>query len=389
MLKVQEFIRSNSDWECLLSSEPFNLSISYDEVFGRKLVMLKYDQLSSDFYNAIVKECRGLILDAETFEVVSYPFNKFFNYGEPFMDDVDWRTAYVTEKIDGSIIKIVNLDGNFLISTNGVIDAFKCSLPGNVGCPFNTFGELVMEGFKHYGIGIEDFPRLFAPGFTYIFELTSPWNQVVVHFDETKVSFLGMRDNVTLKEKFFGDCELAQVFDTPHIFPITNIDECVAASKVLPEDAEGYVVVDAQFNRVKVKSPRYVQLHYMAGNQNWSGRRVLEILLANEVSEYGVYFPLFKASYDVLKAKYDAYVETLEDLKDAIDNLLEVENGSMPKKDFAKWVFTHTNVKPHSGFAFASFDCVYGGAVKEFPVKSVADYIAKMGISRLAEAIGV
>ena len=44
MLKVQEFIRSNSDWECLLSSEPFNLSISYDAMFGRKLVLFKYDQ---------------------------------------------------------------------------------------------------------------------------------------------------------------------------------------------------------------------------------------------------------------------------------------------------------------------------------------------------------
>ena len=103
MLKVQEFIRSNSDWECLLSSEPFNLSISYDEVFGRKLVMLKYDQLSSDFYNAIVKECRGLILDAETFEVVSYPFNKFFNYGEPYAADIDWSSAYVTQKLDGCV----------------------------------------------------------------------------------------------------------------------------------------------------------------------------------------------------------------------------------------------------------------------------------------------
>lgn len=103
MLKVQEFIRSNADWERLLSSAPFNLSITHDEAFGRKLVMLKYDQLSSDFYNAIVKECRGLILDAETFEVVSYPFNKFFNYGEQYADEVDWRTAYVTEKIDGCV----------------------------------------------------------------------------------------------------------------------------------------------------------------------------------------------------------------------------------------------------------------------------------------------
>ena len=389
MLKVQKFIRANSDWECLLSSAPFFLSISRDTMFGRNLVMFKYDQLNSDFHNDIVKACRGLILDADTFEVVSYPFNKFFNYGEQYADDVDWRTSYVTEKIDGSIIKVVNLDGNFLISTNGVIDAFKCSLTSTLGCPYTNFGQLAMEGFKHYGLTIEDFPRLFAPGYTYIFELTSPWNQVVVRFEETKVSFLGMRDNSTLKETFFGDCDLAQTFDVPRIFPITNIDQCVAASKVLPEDAEGYVVVDANFNRVKVKSPRYVQLHYMSGNQNWSGRRVLEIFLANEVSEYIAYFPLFKAAFDVVKAKYEAYLHELEDVKEAIDNLLEVENGSMPKKDFAKWVFAINTVRPHSGFAFAYFDCVYGGAVKEHPIRSAKDYVDNMGIGRLVDALGL
>ena len=72
-------------------------------MFGRNLVMFKYDQLNSDFHNDIVKECRGLILDADTFEVVSYPFNKFFNYGEQYADDVDWHTAYVTEKLDGCV----------------------------------------------------------------------------------------------------------------------------------------------------------------------------------------------------------------------------------------------------------------------------------------------
>lgn len=389
MLKVQEFIRANSDWECLLSSEPFNIQISYDEFAGRRLMLLRYDQLSSDFSNDIVKECRGLILDAETYEVVCHPFNKFFNYGEPWMDDIDWRTAYVTEKVDGSIIKVVNLDGQFLISTNGVIDAFKCSLPESVGCPFSSFGELFMEGMKFYGLRKEDFPRLFKPDVTYIFELTSPWNQVVVQWEETKVWFLGMRDNATDKESFYGDCDLAQVFDTPKVYPITNIDQCVAASKVLPEDAEGYVVVDSAFHRIKVKSPRYVQLHYMAGNQNWSGRRVLEILLANEVSEYIAYFPKFKVAFDQVKAKYDAYVRDLRDMKDAIDNLLEVYNGSMSKKDFAKWVFASGSRKPYSGFAFAYFDCVYGQSQRENPIRSADDYLAQMGIGRLVDALGL
>ena len=103
MLKVQEFIRANSDWECMLSSEPYCISISRDDIFGRQLVMFKYDQTRSDLSIPLVQECRGLILDAVSLEVVSYPFNKFFNYGEPLAVDVDWKSAYVTQKLDGCV----------------------------------------------------------------------------------------------------------------------------------------------------------------------------------------------------------------------------------------------------------------------------------------------
>lgn len=389
MLKVQKFMRTNEAWRDMLSQAPYSIIISDKTINGRNLVMLKYDQLNSDLGNDIVQECRGLILDAYTYDVVCVPFFKFFNYGEVHAANIDWSTAYVTEKLDGSIIKVVNMDGKFLISTNGTIDAFGCELPTNVGCPFKSFGELAMEGFKYYGITEADFPRLFAPGFTYMFELTSPWNQVVVQWPETKMNLIGVRNNNTLKEIFYGDSELAQVFNTPKIFPIRNVDECVEAAKVLPEDAEGYVVVDAQFNRIKIKSPRYIQLHYMAGNQTWSPTRVLEILRANEVSEYVSYFPQFKAAYDVVKAKYDAYVRDLKDVQNAIDNLLEVENGSMSKKNFAKWVFAINTIRPHSGFAFLYFDCVYGETNKTTLVKSVDDYLAQMRTSQLVEALGL
>lgn len=103
MLKVQEFIRGNTDWECLLSSEPYCISISHDSMYGRDLVMFKYDQTRSDLSIPLVQECRGLILDANTFEVVSFPFVKFFNYGEPLAVDIDWSSAQVTQKLDGCV----------------------------------------------------------------------------------------------------------------------------------------------------------------------------------------------------------------------------------------------------------------------------------------------
>ena len=389
MLKVQEFIKCNSDWECLLSSEPYFITISYDNVHGRDLVMFKYDQTSSDLSIPLVQECRGLILDAHTFEVVSFPFTKFFNYGEPLAVDVDWKSAYVTQKLDGSLAKVVNLDGEFLISTNGMIDAFKCNLPENYGRPFDTFGELFMEGLKFYGLTKEDFPRLFKPGITYMFELTSPWNQVVVNWAETKVWFLGQRDNSTFKETFFGDSELADVFDTPKVYPITNVDECVEAAKELPDNEEGYVVVDKDFNRIKIKSPRYVQLHYMAGNQIWSPTRVMEIIRDNEISEYVAYFPKFKVAFDAIKAKYDVYVRELKEVKEAIDNLMVVE-WNITKKDFAKWVFTINTIRPYSGFAFAYFDSVYAKTKKEgSEIRSAEEYVAKMRTSQLVDVLGL
>lgn len=103
MLKVQEFIKNNKDWRVLLANAPYFLVISDKEMYGRNLVCLKYNQIESDFSQEIVRECRGLILDADTAEIVCYPFYKFFNYGEANQAEIDWSSAYVTEKLDGCV----------------------------------------------------------------------------------------------------------------------------------------------------------------------------------------------------------------------------------------------------------------------------------------------
>lgn len=62
---------------------------------------------------------------------------KFGNVGEgPWVDKIDWSTVKTTEKIDGSLVKIVNVDGSLLVSSNGVILADKVSVPPQVGCPY-------------------------------------------------------------------------------------------------------------------------------------------------------------------------------------------------------------------------------------------------------------
>lgn len=353
MLKVQDFIRTHENWRELLTQAPYSLSISDDEVFGRHLVILKYNLMDNpDFSLDIVRECRGLILDADNADIVCFPFVKFFNYGEPFADEIDWKTSFTSDKLDGSLIKIVRLGkDDFLISTNGTIDAFKCSCSNNVLSPFKNFGDLAMEGMNYYGIKKSDFPNLFEEGYTYMFELTSPHNQVVVKFDETKMNFIGVRNNLTGKEIPFHTHALSNVFDTPKIYPLHNIDDCVKAAKELPDNNEGYVVCDGNFNRIKVKSPKYIQLHYMANNQSWSPLRVIDIIRANEISEYVNYFPQFEVALNNLKGKYDDWLDGIKKMKNDIDAM---NFGS--KKELAQWVFADINRKIYQGFAFKYFD---------------------------------
>lgn len=114
-----EFIQNHpDDWEEKLSSNPYNLKISRDG----PCVMFKYNQLSSDFSNPIVREARGIIFREDNWKCVRRAFDKFFNYGEPNAAEIDWNTAKVQTKYDGSLISAWFDDKKWHYSTNGTIE---------------------------------------------------------------------------------------------------------------------------------------------------------------------------------------------------------------------------------------------------------------------------
>ena len=66
-LEVIKFINNNSNWRELLTQKPYCLSISEDDNY----MLLKYNQVDSDFNQEICKECRGLIIDKFTIKPVA------------------------------------------------------------------------------------------------------------------------------------------------------------------------------------------------------------------------------------------------------------------------------------------------------------------------------
>ena len=146
------FCHMHDNWEELLTQEPYFLKIKEDGPY----VIFNYDQIRSDFNNPIVREARGIIFrKGEWNNPVCWAFNKFFNVQESFADEIDWSTAFVTEKVDGSLIKVW-WDGDWKVSTNGCIDAWKAEL-NNI--KISNFGVYFQYALKNYYTSFEDFVR--------------------------------------------------------------------------------------------------------------------------------------------------------------------------------------------------------------------------------------
>lgn len=382
-------LEHKDSYQDILSKPPYSIEVKTDSMYGLDLVSFKYSQFDSDFGQPFIKLCRGLILDANTFDTVSFPFVKFHNAAEQYADKIDWKDCCVEEKVDGSLCKIVKLhDGNLLVSTNGTIDAAKAPVAEQLGCKAKNFKELIEEGLRHYGLDFEKLASMLDFDKTYMFELTSPFNRVVVQWHETKLTFLGCRDNNTFQEESYVEHPLSKVFDTPRVFLLHSLEECIAAAKELGKDEEGYVVCDKDFNRVKVKSPLYVSLHTLAGNYVLSYERALDIVRSNEVDEVLSYFPEFKDSLMSVKDEFERYALALEGIVNDVKCWLclngyewkpeLVRNGGSARRIFAEYVSRSQFKAP--GLAFA---------VVDGKVSSAREWLENMPSSRFVTAMGL
>jgi len=280
-IELRDFVLSHDNWEELLTTEPYYLKISRD----RGYIMFKYNQLFSDFNIPLVREARGIIFREHDWKCVCDPFRKFGNWGESYCPEINWETASVQQKVDGSLIKFWCDDG-WHISTNGSIDAFKAEL-NNV--KYQNFGQLVIDAIRRVFPNYHDFFNMLNPYCTYMFELVSPYNRVVIPYERAKLYFLGVRNLDTGVEYMPEEYEISQYFQIPKRYALSTLEDVQKAANALPWDQEGYVVCDSNFNRVKIKSPAYVNAHYVRNNNIITVERLVQIVLSGEKKEFLIY----------------------------------------------------------------------------------------------------
>lgn len=325
------------------------------------LVQLKYSQIESDFNNALVRQCRGIILDeADNWKIVAWPFDKFGNYGEGYAADLDWDSARIQEKLDGSLIIMYYYDNEWHVATSGMPDA-----AGQVNGFDATFNDLFWTTFAANRLTV---PLPMQRNLTFMFELTSPMNRVVVRHSKSTLTLIGVRDRNSGQEHLASEFLMYPVVREFGLKGIWRIDDIKESFGVLdPTSIEGYVVLDKDFNRLKVKHPGYVILHHLRDNLTPKG--ILGVVITGEVDEVIANFPEWKQAFEVVKARYEGLCIALETEWKALKDI-------EPRKDFA--FLAQTTPVPAVMFL-----------LKDDRIKTAKDGLAKMHIDKLMGVLAI
>lgn len=366
MLLIQDFIFKNKNYKEILSQKPYCIDIKEKG----NLVLFKYNQIDSDFSNPLVRECRGLILEKDTWKGVAIPFFKFGNYNEGYADTIDWNSAKILQKCDGSLIKLFYYNNKWNIATNGTIDAYDAELMTFENIyPYKNFGELAEKAFSQY-ITLDQWDSIFDKNYTYLFELCSPYNRVVTPWNEIKLFFIGCRNNITLQENFIKEHILSNIFPTPEIYEMKTLEDCIRVAQELPFDEEGYVVVDKDFHRIKIKGPKYLVIHKLKGEATPTPKRIIELVRCNEDGEFLNYYPEYTSIFEALRLKYLSLLNTME------KNLLDFQSKTFEtRKDMALYIMKNY-ICTDFYFQFADKKCT-----------SLKEYILNMKVENLVSLL--
>lgn len=132
----------------------------------------------------IRRECRGIIFDSVTGDLISRPFHKFFNANEKpetQLAGLDMsREHAIFDKMDGSMIRPLIINRKLSLAT-------KMGITDIAGAAEKL---LTAEQKAWLRLVVED-------GTTPLFEYVAPTNKIVIHYDEAKLVYLGSRENVT------------------------------------------------------------------------------------------------------------------------------------------------------------------------------------------------
>lgn len=289
--------------------------ITYNQ--NGNLLLMKYNiAIWNTGFHKIAKECRGKIIDLNNKEIVSYPFDKFFNLNEveetnemlvkSWINESDY--VWATDKIDGSTIIVSLCNGKPLITTNGSFD--------------NDQTKWAKELFNSK---YPNFLDNISGDFTYIFELIHPENKIVLDYNgEKSLYLLNIRDLNTEKLmplNFVHNVANTYGFSIPAVYDFKDLDTMIhLAHTMTGANKEGWVIrigVGEHEYMVKLKLDEYFAMHKAFGKVKLGW--VYKHLLAGDLDDF------LAICNDEQKSAVFAKIDIINSVREKIKNKAMLE----------------------------------------------------------------
>lgn len=292
-------------------------------------VILNYSQINSPKKDPVVRECRGLVLNKNDYSVIAKSFNRFYNLGEDKeTDDVfDWGSCVTTEKLDGSLILVYFYNGEWRVNTrNSYGDGF-------INDSTVTWKDLVFS--------LLDTSKLYKE-IMYTFELCSPYNKIVRLHKESKLYLLSAFEEWDeIAEYDYGSVNFHAKklgLNMVQFYPFTSLESVkshIEYKEKTDKTFEGFVVRDYRNNRIKIKSSSYVALHHLRGEGNnlFSPKYLLPIVMTGEIDEVIEYFPEVKDGLFKVRDKFEKEKNGLLELWDQVKGIESQKEFALSIKD--------------------------------------------------------
>ena len=245
--------------------------------------VINYNMMMADTFDCnIRRECRGIIFDTVTGDIIRRPFHKFFNVNEreETQDNVvDLSQSHaILEKLDGSMIAPFVVNDQLIWGTK--MGATEVAEP--------------VEDFVLLNENYSQFARfIIRRGYTPIFEWCSRKQRIVLDYKEDQLILTAIRDLTTGRymslDLVTNTADLYFIPTVRAFEPQSDMKSFIEYVRLL-EDREGFVVRFDDGHMLKLKCDWYVQIH-KAKEKILQDRNIVELILDGKLDDVKAHLP--------------------------------------------------------------------------------------------------
>jgi len=211
------------------------------------------------FDDAWSRECRGIVFNTRSGQVVGRPLMKFFNVGERIETQVtalDWtKVVRVMDKRDGSMIHSVWTDGGIRLKSKKSFDS--------------DVAKAAQAWMEARPMVRQMVSNMMAQNCTAVFEWTAPDARIVLFYPDAELRLLHVRNNETgvymngeVMRAYANQYAVKCVDEVDEFFVngVFDVKKMLEAAKTR-EGVEGWIVQFENGDMVKVKTDWYLKRH--------------------------------------------------------------------------------------------------------------------------------